>query len=306
MKNIVIRIATRKSPLAVSQAEFVKRKLLDAHPQITIELVGILTQADKLWGTPLSNIGGKGLFVKELEDALLKHQADIAVHSMKDVPAELPPGLNINVICARHNACDVLVSTHYANLKDLPPGAVIGTSSLRRQSQLKALRPDFEIKHLRGNVGTRIERLKENYFDAIILAAAGLERLHETKYIREYFSPEQFIPAIGQGAIGIESRADDARIESIISALNDLPTYQCISAERSMNYQFGGNCQIPIGAYATIKNQQLKIIGMVGKPDGSKILRNERVGNKNDAVQIGFALAQDLMAQGAKEILNIP
>lgn len=303
MKN-TLRIATRKSPLAIWQAEHVKQQLQKIHPQLSVEIIGILTQADKLWATPLADIGGKGLFIKELEIALLENNADIAVHAMKDLPAEVPQDLILEVICKRQDPRDVLVSIQYENLKSLPPAANVGTSSLRRACQLKAMRPDVEIKNLRGNVGTRLQRLTEGNFDAIILAAAGLERLHETHNIREYFNPEKFVPAIGQGAIGIECREKDKRTRELIAPLNDEATRVCITAERAMNYQFGGNCKTPVAAYATLQEQQLSMQGLIGKADGSLILRSFKTGTAKNAEKLGSAIAEDLFAQGAKEILQ--
>lgn len=305
MKKTIIRIATRKSPLAIWQAEFVKRKLDKLHSNLSIEIIGMLTEGDKLWATPLVDFGGKGLFIKELENALLENRADIAVHSMKDVPAELPPGLVLNVVCERTDPRDVFVSIKYQNLEELPPATNVGTSSLRRICQLKALRPDIEIRNLRGNVGTRLQRLKtDGYFDAIILAAAGLERLQITDYAREYFDPENFVPAIGQGAIGIECRAADEAIRELIAPLNDVATQTCVVAERAMNAQFGGNCKTPIAAYATLQQQKLRIQGLVGKIDGSLILKSFKIGAAKDAEKLGIAVAEDLFAQGAEEILK--
>lgn len=304
MKPRIVRIATRKSPLALWQAHYVKSALLKNYPGITVELIGMLTQADKLLSTPLAKIGGKGLFVKELEIALLEHRADIAVHSIKDLPAQLPPELILAVICEREDPCDVFIAEHGVSLSALPPGAVIGTSSLRRQCQLKALRPDIITANLRGNVETRLQQLMEKKFDAIVLAAAGLKRLHKMQNVREYFDPKKFIPAIGQGAIGIECRENDTQMQELIAVLDHLPTRYCVTAERAMNFQFGGNCQIPIAAYATLQQQQLEIQAMIGKPDGSLILKSFRTGNIADAEGLGCRAAEDLFAQGAAKILQ--
>lgn len=304
MKKNLIRIATRKSPLAFWQAEYVEQALLSIYPDLHIELIGIQTTADKFIDTPLAKIGGKGLFVKELEAALLENNADIAVHSIKDLPAELPQGLMLATICEREDPRDVFIANRFENFEFLPEGACIGTSSLRRQSQIAHLRPDLTFKNLRGNVGTRLQKLEQNEFDAIILAAAGIKRLQQEKKIRQYFAADKIIPAIGQGAIGIECRENDMTTRKLIAVLDDLLTRYCITAERAMNAQFGGNCQIPIAAHAIISNQELHIYGMVGKIDGSEIIRSHKKGKITDAEQLGIALAQDLFAQGAKEILE--
>lgn len=304
MKQRIIRIATRKSPLALWQANHIKQALQKIYPDIEIELIGMLTQADKLLSTPLAKIGGKGLFVKELENALLEQRADIAVHSIKDLPAQLPAELMLAVICEREDPRDVFVTEKQASLAELPVSAIIGTSSLRRQCQLLALRPDIITENLRGNVETRLQKLIEKKFDAIVLAAAGLKRLHQTNMIQEYFNPEKFIPAIGQGAIGIECREQDMQIRELIAVLDHLPTRYCVTAERAMNFQFGGNCQIPVAAYAMLKQDRLQIQAMIGKPDGSLILKSFKTGEPVDAEMLGYQVAEDLFAQGAREILQ--
>ena len=304
MKKNLIRIATRKSPLAIWQAETIQQALLTFYPDLTVTLVPLLTVADKFMDTPLAKIGGKGLFVKELENALLENQADIAVHSIKDLPAELPEKLMLAVICEREDPRDTFIATHFEHLAELPQAAVLGTSSLRRQCQIAALRPDLKFVNLRGNVGTRLQKLQQGNFDAIILAAAGLKRLNEEKMIREYFSVEKIIPAIGQGAIGIECRSEDHKTRELIAVLDDLPTRHCVLAERAMNAKFGGNCQIPIAAHAVIIKEQLHIHGMVGKIDGSEILRSFRSGKISEAEQLGSALADDLFTLGAAKILQ--
>lgn len=304
MKPRVVRIATRKSPLALWQANFVKQALQSYYSDIDVELIAMLTQADKLLSTPLTKIGGKGLFVKELETALLDGRADIAVHSIKDLPAELPDNLMLAVICEREDARDVLVAQEYVDLAGLARGAVIGTSSLRRQCQLKAMRPDIITENLRGNVETRLQKLVDKKYDAIVLAAAGLERLQRNEMVREYFDPEQFVPAIGQGAIGIECRQDDKQIQDLIAVLDHLPTRYCVTAERAMNFQFGGNCQIPVAAYAKLNQGQLQIKAMIGKPNGSLLLRSMAMGNPAHAESLGHQAAMDLFAQGAEKILR--
>lgn len=303
MKKKLIRIATRKSPLAIWQAEYIQQALLSIYPDLQIELIGMQTIADKFLDTPLSKIGGKGLFVKELETALLENSADIAVHSIKDLPAEFPPNLMLATICEREDPRDVFIANRFENLESLPLGACLGTSSLRRQCQIAHLRPDLNFKNLRGNVGTRLQKLEHGEFDAIILAAAGIKRLQQEKKIRQYFPADKIIPAIGQGAIGIECRENDLPTQQLISVLDDLPTRHCITAERAMNAQFGGNCQIPIAAHAIIANNELHIHAMVGKVDGSEILRSYKKGRITDTEQLGIAVAEDLFAQGARKIL---
>lgn len=300
-----LRIATRKSPLALWQAQFIKKQLQILYPELNIELVKIMTQADKFIHTPLSQMGGKGLFVKELEDALLKQHADIAVHSIKDLPSELPAELELAVFCKRDDPRDALISQKFLALKNLPSQAKVGTSSLRRQCQIAAIRPDLKLENLRGNVDTRLTKLKENHYDAIVLAVAGLKRLQLEQAISEYFPTHDILPAIGQGAIGIECRKDDNDTFNIIKKLDDLTTRQCITAERAMNKEFGGNCQTPVAGYATIINNQLILQGLVGKADGSLILRATKTGVPHDAEIIGNHVAQALFTQGAEEILKL-
>jgi len=299
-----IRIATRKSPLALWQAQFIKQQLQVLHPELNIEFVKIVTQADKFIHTPLSQMGGKGLFVKELEDALLQNHADIAVHSIKDLPSELPQELELAVFCKRDDPRDALISQKFLALKNLPPQAKVGTSSLRRQCQIAAIRPDLKLENLRGNVDTRLTKLKDGYYDAIVLAVAGLKRLQLEKTISEYFPTHEILPAMGQGAIGIECRKKDAATIDIIKKLDDLTTRQCITAERAMNKEFGGNCQTPVAGYATIINDQLTLQGLVGKVDGSLLLRATKTGHSDDAEKIGKDVACNLIEQGALEILK--
>lgn len=304
MKTKLLKIATRQSKLALWQASFIKQQLLAAYPDLQIELLPLLTAGDKNLAASLSKSGGKGLFVKELEQALLRGEADIAVHSMKDVPAEFPSGLGIAAICRRDDVRDVFISENYANLASLPVGASIGTSSLRRACQLHALRPEIAIKPLRGNIDTRLQRLAENTFDAIILAAAGLERLGIASQITEYFSTELFLPAVGQGALGVECRLADADILAMVSALNHQPTYDCVQAERAMNHHLNGGCQLPIAGYAQIINGQLTLYGMVGSADGHKIIKAHGSDSVENAEQLGQAVAKKLLDQGAGEILK--
>lgn len=299
-----LRIATRKSALALWQAEFVKAQLEHFHPGLVVELVPMSTQGDRILDTPLAKIGGKGLFVKELETAILDGRADIAVHSMKDVPVEFPQGLMLHTICQREDPRDAFVSNRYQALDDLPAGAVVGTSSLRRQCQLKALRPDLTIRDLRGNVNTRLAKLDAGEYDAIILAAAGLLRLGFAERIQQWLSVEQSLPANGQGAVGIECRTDDVQVHALLAPLEHNPTRVAVLAERAMNRALQGGCQVPIGAYAELEGDTLWLRGLVGQLDGQRILTAECRGPASSFEQLGTALAQQLIAQGADEILN--
>lgn len=299
-----VRIATRKSALALWQAEYVKAQLEHFHPDLVVELVPMTTKGDIILDTPLAKVGGKGLFVKELEVAMLEDRADIAVHSMKDVPVEFPEGLGLEVICPREDPRDAFVSNTYKNLDELPQGAVVGTSSLRRQCQLKELRPDLEIKDLRGNVNTRLKKLDEGQYDAIILAAAGLLRLEMPERISDYIEPEVMLPANGQGAVGIECRVDDQRIKALLAPLECGQTRSRVLAERAMNKVLEGGCQVPIGSYATLSDQTLFLRGLVGAIDGSKILRAEVSGPAADGIELGQQLAKQLLADGADAILK--
>jgi len=298
-----VRIATRKSALALWQAEFVKAQLEHFHPGIVVELVPMSTQGDKILDTPLAKIGGKGLFVKELETAMLEDRADIAVHSMKDVPVEFPEGLMLSTICEREDPRDAFVSNRYADLAELPEGAVVGTSSLRRQCQIKAVRPDLQIRDLRGNVNTRLAKLDAGEFDAIILAAAGLIRLGFVERIRNYISIEQSLPANGQGAVGIECRSADVALQALLAPLEHAKTRSAVLAERAMNRALQGGCQVPIGAFAVLEGEQLWLRGLVGQLDGREILRAEVRGLSADAELLGQQLAAALLAQGAGAIL---
>ena len=299
-----IRIATRKSPLAMWQAEHVADALRAAHPGLNVEILGMSTQGDKILDTPLAKIGGKGLFVKELEARMLEGDADIAVHSMKDVPVELPQGLHLPVIMQREDPRDAFVSNHYAHLDDLPAGAVVGTSSLRRQCQLADRRPDLVLKSLRGNVNTRLRKLDEGEYDAVILAAAGLIRLGFGKRIRTALDPADSLPAIGQGAVGIECRSDDARVNALIAPLHHTDTADRVHAERAFNARLEGGCQVPIGGHAVLEGDQLWLRGLVGAVDGSEIIRGEIRSPREQAEALGVALAEKLLARGAREILQ--
>ncbi|OGT21377.1 MAG: hydroxymethylbilane synthase [Gammaproteobacteria bacterium RBG_16_57_12] len=300
----VIRIATRKSPLALWQAEFVKAELERHHPGIRIELLKMTTQGDKILDTPLAKVGGKGLFVKELEAGMLEGQADIAVHSMKDVPVEFPPGLHLAVICEREDPRDVFVSNNYSSLEDLPLNARVGTSSLRRQCQIRAYRPDLQIRDLRGNVNTRLKKLDEGDYDAVILAAAGLIRLGFGKRITGYIETDISLPAIGQGAVGIECRTDDARINTLIAPLKHEETWRRVMAERAMNQRLEGGCQVPIGGYAVIQGDRIHLRGLVGSTDGQRIIKDDISGAVAEGERLGVQLADRLLARGAREILR--
>ncbi len=302
MKDI-LRIATRQSPLALWQANFVKAELEKHFPELQIELVTMVTKGDIILDTPLAKIGGKGLFVKELELALLENRADIAVHSMKDVPMTFPEGLGLAVICEREDPRDAFVSNQYQSLDELPKGAVVGTSSLRRQCQLMAAYPHLEIKSLRGNVGTRLSKLDNGEYDAIILASAGLIRLGMPERIRSFISVEQSLPAAGQGAVGIETRLDDQRVLGYLAKLNHQPTAYRVIAERAMNAHLQGGCQVPIGGFATLENDELTLNALVGSLDGSTIIRASGVAPVDKAEQLGIEVATKLLAQGADKIL---
>ena len=300
----LIRIATRESPLALWQAEFVKAEILRRHPEITIELVGMTTKGDIILDTPLAKIGGKALFVKELEVAMLENRADIAVHSMKDVPMEFPQGLGLVVICEREDPTDAFVSNNYGSVDELPRGARVGTSSLRRQCQLRSLRPDLEIGDLRGNVGTRLSKLDRGEFDAIILATAGLLRLKLSSRIQQRMSPLISLPAGGQGAVGIECRNGDTDLIALLQELHHPDTADRVVAERAVNTRLNGGCQVPIACYAELEGEQLFLRALVGEPDGTRLLRCEMRGARTEAEQLGIAVAENLLAQGADEILS--
>lgn len=300
-----LTIATRESPLALWQAEFVQRALQQAHPDLAVDLLGMTSRGDQLLDVPLAKVGGKGLFVKELETALLEGRAHIAVHSMKDVPMEFPAGLGLGVICQREDPSDAFVSNRYAALEDLPAGAVVGTSSLRRECQLRSRRPDLQVKFLRGNVNTRLRKLDEGEYDAIILASAGLLRLGFAQRIAQSIAVEDSLPAGGQGAVGIELRSDDSQVLELLRVLHHVPTARRVTAERAMNQRLQGGCQVPIACYADYLpgTDRLWLRGLVGKPDGSLILRAEGEADAAEAEQLGIRVADDLLAQGAAEIL---
>ncbi|WP_410677837.1 hydroxymethylbilane synthase [Avibacterium paragallinarum] len=300
----LLKIATRRSPLALWQANYIKDRLTQLYPHLQVELIPMVTKGDVILDTPLAKIGGKGLFVKELENALLTGEADIAVHSMKDVPMTFPAGLGLSVICKREDPRDAFVSNTYHTLAELPAGAVVGTSSLRRQCQLKALRPDLKIQSLRGNVGTRLSKLDNGDYDAIILAAAGLIRLEMADRIASFIDTETSLPAAGQGAVGIECRLDDVAVQQLLAPLADPETTACVLAERAMNHHLQGGCQVPIGGYAVVRGDQLYLKALVGKVDGSQIIRAEAQSAVQNSHQLGVQVAERLLQQGADDILR--
>lgn len=299
-----LRIATRQSRLALWQAEHVAALLRNKHPELKVELVPMTTQGDRILDRPLADIGGKGLFIKELEVAMSEHRADIAVHSMKDVPSDMPPGFTLAAMLPRADPRDAFVSTRYKSLASLPQGARVGTSSPRRQCQLKHARPDLELITLRGNVDTRLRKLDENHYDAIILAAAGLIRLGLESRITDYFSAEQSVPAVGQGIIGIECRDVDARNIDYVRALNDTQSWQCCVAERSFAQRLEGSCKSPIAAFATLSGDRLQLQGVIGSPDGREMYRGSHIGTVAHAEAIGVRLAEELLKDGAGQLLD--
>ncbi len=299
-----LRIGTRQSPLALWQAEYVRDRLVALSPDLDVELIKMTTQGDKLLDTTLAKVGGKGLFIKELEQALLDRRIDLAVHSTKDVTVTLPDGLHLVAICERADARDAFVSNTYGNLKALPTGARVGTSSLRRQCQLRANFPALHIVELRGNVNTRLAKLDAGEFDAIILAAAGLQRLGLESRIRARLAPEDSLPAVGQGAVCIEARRADDDINALLARLDHAPSACCVRAERALNAALEGGCQVPIAGYAEIEGATIYLRGLVGAPDGSQIIRAEIRGPAAHAEDLGHALGARLLAQGAKQILD--
>lgn len=301
-----IRIATRESQLALWQANYVRNALQGSHHDLQVNLVPMTSRGDQLLDIPLAKVGGKGLFVKELETALLDGVADIAVHSMKDVPMEFPEGLELGVICEREDPSDALVCNRFPNLDALPAGALVGTSSLRRECQLRQLRPDLRIAFLRGNVNTRLRKLDQGDYDAIILASAGLIRLGLGQRIAQPLPLELSLPAGGQGAVGVELRSDDTETASLLSVLNHTATAHCVRAERALITRLQGGCQVPIACFAeyeTPGSNQLYLRGLVGRPDGSTILRAQARGPDLKAEALGIAVAEDLLSQGAGDIL---
>jgi hydroxymethylbilane synthase len=299
-----VRIATRESPLALWQANHVKGLLEAAHPGLAVELVPMSTSGDRFLDTTLQQAGGKGLFVKELEQAMHENRADLAVHSMKDVPVRLPAGLVLSAFLASADPRDAFVSARYASLAALPQGARVGTASLRRQAQLRARRADLQVSELRGNVGTRLRRLDEGEYDAILLACAGLDRLGFADRIRERLSMETFVPAIGQGVIGIECREADARIRDLLRPLHSLEVAWRLGAERAMNARLGGACHVPVAGHARVEGDRLLLDGLVGSPDGQTLVRDQISGDAREGPALGLALAERLLAAGASKILR--
>jgi hydroxymethylbilane synthase len=304
-----ICIGTRGSKLALWQAEWVKSEIQHLHSEIEISLIKIKTTGDMILDVPLAKIGGKGLFVKEIEEAILRHKVDMAVHSMKDVPTELPEGLHLAAICRREDPRDALITKvqssefRVRSYKDLPHGATVGTSSLRRLCQLRNIRPDFKIVQLRGNLDTRIRKLDEGQFDAIIVAVAGVKRLGLAYRITEILEPEICLPAIGQGAIGIECRVNDKVINTILGDLNHQETSISVRAERALLRRLGGGCQVPIAAYARIKDGRVIMDGLVGSITGERVIKGHAEGKLEDHERLGTNLAEDLLSRGAKDIL---
>ncbi len=298
-----IKIATRKSPLALWQANHVKDRLTALYPEMEFELLTMVTKGDKILDAPLSKVGGKGLFVKELEVAMLEQRADLAVHSMKDVPMELPEQLMISTICKRESPEDAFVSNKYTTIDELPHGAIVGTSSLRRQTQIKALRKDLVIKDLRGNVGTRLSKLDAGEYDAIILASAGLIRLELSDRIASLIASTQMLPAVGQGAVGIEIRKNDNELYELLKPLHCTLTSARVSAERAMNAKLNGGCQVPIAGFSELKDGKLWIRGMVANVEGSEFIRKEMTGELEFADELGSSLAQLLIDDGAMKLL---
>jgi len=303
MKTL-LRIGTRASLLAVTQSTSIKNQIESAHPQVRVELVKITTKGDRILDVPLAKVGGKGLFVKEIEDALLAGEVDLAVHSMKDVPTELPEGLHIGIIPVREVPQDAFVSVKYPSLEALPPGAIVGTSSLRRRSQLAAQRPDLNITDLRGNIDTRLRKLDEGIFDAIILAGAGLNRLGLQQRITVLLDPAQMLPAISQGALGIELRRDDTELFAGLQFLHHPQTAMAVAAERAFLLRLEGGCQVPIGAYATLSATTIHLSGLIASVDGSQLIRDTITGPAEQADQLGTALAETLLARGGKALLD--
>ncbi len=299
-----LRIATRKSPLAMWQAEFVKSELEKIYPELEVTLLPMSTKGDKILDVPLAKIGGKGLFTKELEERMMAGEADIAIHSMKDVPMTLPEGFALGALLKRHSPTDAFVSNQYATFDDLPKGAVLGTSSLRRKAQLMAVRPDLDVRDLRGNVGTRLGKLDAGEYDAIVLATSGLQRLGLNDRIRHEISPDICLPAVTQGTLGIEYFEEDTATRDIIRVLNDEDSEIRALAERAMNHRLEGGCQVPIGVFAELEGDQIFIRGLVGSLDGTKILTANIEGPKSEAQTLGTALAEKLLDQGAKAILD--
>jgi hydroxymethylbilane synthase len=299
-----LRLGTRKSPLALWQAEHIRARLLALHTDLRVDLVTMTTEGDRILDTSLARVGGKGLFIKELEHGLLDGRTDLAVHSLKDMTVTLPDALLLATVCEREDPRDAFVSNRYADLAALPAGARVGTASLRRQCQLRAAFPALDVVTLRGNVNTRLAKLDHGDFDAIILAVAGLKRLGLENRIRAHLTPEVSLPAVGQGVVCIECRRDDTETRALLAPLEHAPTRLCISAERALNAALEGGCQVPIGGYAELHGERLRLRGLVGDPDGSQVIRGEIEGAATEAEQLGRRLADELLARGARAILD--
>lgn len=297
-------LGTRSSRLALQQSEWFQARLGEVAPEVRVTLRRIQTSGDKIVDVPLAKIGGKGLFVKEIEEALLAGEIDLAVHSMKDVPTQLPDGLEILCVPVREDARDALISRDRRSFKDLPQGARVGTSSLRRQAQFLNARPDLRVEMLRGNLDTRLKKLKDGQFDAIVLAAAGLRRLAWTQEITEYLDPRISLPAIGQGALGIEGRSEDRFVRSILDRLNDAATYTTVAAERALLERLEGGCQVPIAAHATLSDGRLTLEGLVASVDGKTLIRDRVQGSEQEARSLGVQLAERLLSRGGDKILR--
>lgn len=304
LSDRVLRIGTRGSLLALRQSENVKAALEALWPEIKIELQVIKTMGDKIVDVPLAKVGGKGLFVKEIEDALLNHSVDLAVHSMKDVPSDLPDGLFIGAIPAREDPRDVLITNKGENLQDLPVAAKVGTSSLRRAAQLKKLRPDLEIQNLRGNLDTRLRKVQEGMYDAIVLAAAGLHRMGWDNRITCYLNPDEFLPAIGQGAIGVEIRRQDEYLHHLLAPLHHPDTSVAVTAERALLKELEGGCQVPIGGNAKVMDETVELTGLVASLDGREIFLRTRSGHREQAEYLGHSLAKEILDAGGRRILE--
>ncbi|NIQ02937.1 MAG: hydroxymethylbilane synthase [Nitrospinaceae bacterium] len=299
-----IRIGTRGSPLALWQAHWIKAQLETVHEDLTVELVKIKTSGDKIQDVPLAKVGGKGLFTKEIEESMLKYGTDIAVHSMKDVPVRFPPGLGLSVVTEREDPRDVLVSRNHVTLDDLPKGAKVGTGSFRRTTQLLAYRPDLSVVPMRGNLETRLKKLETEGLDAVILAAAGLIRMDMADRISQFIEPEIMLPGGGQGAVGIESRKEDLAVMNRIFPLDHEDSHTALEAERGFLKRLEGGCQVPIGVYAIVDNEMIRLRGLVGSLDGKQIIRGEQTGSTEDPEELGFQLAGELLEKGADKILK--
>ncbi len=299
----MLRIVTRESPLALWQAQFVRARLQETHPGLSVGIRTVKTLADRFLHKSLSEMGGKGVFVKELEQALLNDEADLAVHSMKDVTVDMPAGLTIAAIMEREDPRDVFISNRYPSLREMPEDARVGTSSLRRQCQLKAAYPELSLREIRGNVGSRLQKLDNGSYDSLILAAAGMKRLGMERRIRTFLDVAEILPAIGQGALGIETRSDDAQAERFVKPLNHAPTWLCVHAERALSRKLYGGCHLPLAGYAHISGETLFMSALVGNPDGSRIVKDTISGNAVHAEKLGNELAEGLLLQGADEIL---